>query len=88
MSEVREPNTLVREAVARAVGVPMFRQIAAGWLHDRADVLRQSADRADNAYRAENLALICSRVADAYRRAAAVLDEAAKEIESEGFDGL
>lgn len=77
-------NKRVREAVAQGVGMPTFRRIAAGWLYDRADGLRKSAGRTDGAYRSEQLAVICSRVANAYIRAAAVLDEAAKEIEKRG----
>ena len=57
-------------------------ELAKTWLRDKANGLRHSAGLARSAYRhSEKMVAACTRVARAYERAAAVLDEEAHFIE-------
>lgn len=57
------------------------RAMGAMWLRDRAATLRTAANAADEAYSGGALADACRFVAARYRKAAAVLDDAATELE-------
>lgn len=59
------------------------RELAVMWLRQRADELRASANKVGDAFVGEQRRAICARVADAYRRAAALLDDEAASIERE-----
>jgi hypothetical protein len=61
------------------------REMGTMWLRDRAVELRRAADRADAAYNAGQLAKVCGYVAARYRKAGAMLDDAATDLE-DGVD--
>lgn len=56
------------------------REMGVMWLRDRAQHLRRAANRADGAYKTGELARVCALVADRYRKAAVLLDDAATEL--------
>lgn len=60
---------------------PSSRELGVMWLRDRASELRKAASRSESAYRSGDLSTVCSYVAKKYRAAAALLDEAADDLE-------
>jgi len=62
---------------------PFARQLASRWLRERALDLRTAATRADGAYSGGSGHEAASYVADKYRKAAVLLDDAATVVEDE-----
>ena len=61
--------------------------LGALWLRDHALELESQADRAERAYKLSPLRDVCKYVADKYREAAVMLEEAAIELEDKPASG-
>lgn len=61
--------------------------LGAVWLADRAAELQTAARKTEEAYTEPTVAEMCGRVAGAYRRAAAVLEEEAHAMTKGAGDG-